>query len=125
MVDPRLDGIARTGDHRAVADMVRRLRWPFPGGEFPEDLGAVVQRTVLDGRLPALVVAHADDGDWMVGDGVNDPNEPGATIATHMRHVVDRDPTVGALAELPPGSRADRESAAHPWVVSHFAYEGD
>jgi hypothetical protein len=105
--------------------MVRRRPWPFPGDDFPEDLGAVVQRTVLDGQLPALVVAHAEDGDWMVGDGVNDPNEPGATIATHMRHVVDRDATVGALAELPPGSRADRQTAGDPWVVTGFAYEDD
>ena len=108
-----------------MADMVRRRPWPFPGGRFPDDLGAVVQRTVLDGRLPALVVAHAEDGDWMVGDGVNDPNEPGATTATHMRHVVALDPSVGTLAELPPGRRADRESAAHEWVVSDFAYEDD
>ena len=105
--------------------MVRRRPWPYPGGEFPHDLGAVVQRTVLDGQLPALTVAHAADGDWMVGDGVNDPNARGATVATHIRHVVDRDPSVGPLASLAPGSRADRETAAHPWVVSSFAYEDD
>lgn len=105
--------------------MVRRLPWPFRGGEFPDDLGAVVECTVLDGRLPALVVAHAPDGDWMVGDGVNDPNEPGASVATHIRHVLALDPSLGALASLPPGRRADRESAAHPWVVSDFVYEED
>lgn len=110
-------------EHHAVSDMTRRAPWPFPEDRFPDDLGAVVQRTVLDGELPALFVAHAADGDWMVGDGVNDPNLPSATVATHVRHVVTRDPSVGALATLPPGKRADRQSPAHPWVVSDFTYE--
>jgi hypothetical protein len=33
---------------------------------------------VLDGSEPAREVIHADDNSWMVGDGVNDPKEPGA-----------------------------------------------
>jgi hypothetical protein len=105
--------------------MVRRRPWPFPADVFPDDLGAVVQRTVLEGRRPALFVAHAADGDWMVGDGVGDPNVPGATVATHIRHVVTRDPGVGALATLPPGRRADRPTAADPWVVSDFTYDDE
>jgi hypothetical protein len=107
-----------------VADMVRRRPWPFPDGRFPDDLGAVIQRTVLDGELPALVVAHSIDGDWLIGDGVNDPNLPGATVATHIRHVVDHDPAIGELAGLPPGRRADRRSAEDPWVESDFEYDG-
>jgi hypothetical protein len=101
------------------------VAWPFPGGRFPEDLGAVVQRTVLDMKLPARMVAHAADGSWMVGDGVNDPNEPGAAVATHLRHVVEHDPSLAELASLPPGSRADRASGDAPWVVSDFRYEED
>jgi len=105
--------------------MHRTRPWPFARGAFPPDLGAVVQRTVLDGRLPALTVAHAPDGSWMVGDGVNDPNEPGAAVATHLHHVVERDPSIATLASLPPGRRADRESAGGAWVVSDFAYDDD
>jgi hypothetical protein len=108
-----------------MTEMHRRLPWPFAGGEFPADLGAVVQRTVLDGVLPALMVAHAADGSWMVGDGVNDPNEPGASTATHLRHVVERDASIATLASLPPGRRADRASAGSAWVVSDFEYEDD
>jgi hypothetical protein len=52
--------------------------FPFPDGQFPSELGAVIQRTVLDGTEPARVVIHADEGGWLVGDGVNDPNLPGA-----------------------------------------------
>jgi hypothetical protein len=103
--------------------MVRRRPWPFADGEFPDDLGAVVQRSVLEGDRPALLVAHSSEGDWMVGDGVDDPNQPGASVATHIRHVVDRDPSIGPLAGLPPGHLAVRESAGDPWVVTDFAYE--
>jgi hypothetical protein len=103
--------------------MVRRRPWPFPGERFPDDLGAVIQRTVLDGDLPALVVAHAADGDWMIGDGVNDPNLAGATVATHVRHVLDRDPSIGPLASLAPGRRADRRSVDDPWLESDFEYD--
>lgn len=108
-----------------MRDMRRQVPWPFPNDEFPADLGAVVQRTVLDGELPALMVAHAEDGSWMVGDGVTDPNESGATVATHISHVVERDPSVAALASLPPGRRADRDASGGMWVMSDFAYEDD
>ena len=54
--------------------MFRFLPWPFPDGEFPRDLGAVVQVTVLDGEMPALLVIHDSEGDRLVGDGFNDLN---------------------------------------------------
>jgi hypothetical protein len=61
------------------SEVFQHLPFPFEGGVFPEKLGAVVQRTVLDGHEPAREVVHADDGSWLVGDGVNDPNPPGAS----------------------------------------------
>jgi hypothetical protein len=48
--------------------------FPFPDSPFPPQLGAVVQRTVADGVLPALTVIHTADNSWIVLDGVNDPN---------------------------------------------------
>lgn len=103
--------------------MRRTIPWPFPSDRFPDDLGVVVQRTVLDGELPALMVAHTKDGDWLVADGENDPNEPDASVATHMRHVLASDPSIQPLASLAPGKRADRATAQAPWIVSEFAYE--
>jgi hypothetical protein len=99
-------------------DMVRVVRWPFPDGRFPPELGAVVMRSVLDGRRPALHVWHSPDNDWAIGDGIDDPNEPGACVATHIGHVVALDPSIAELAGMPPGTRADRSSAAAPWIIS-------
>jgi len=60
------------------SEIHRVLRFPFDGSVVPATLGAVVQRTVLDGTEPAREVVHAADGSWLVGDGVSDPNEPDA-----------------------------------------------
>ena len=104
-------------------NMRRHLPWPFEGDRFPDDLGAVVQRTVLGGELPARVVGHGSDGSWYVGDGVNDPNEPGATVATHMRHVLERNSSVATLATLPPGHRAVRDRPGDSWRVEPMDLE--
>lgn len=64
--------------------MFQRLPFPFDGDEFPAALGAIIQRTVLDGSEPAREVIHTPDGSWLVGDGINDPNQPGASVATHL-----------------------------------------
>jgi len=88
--------------------------WPFPGDRFPADLGAVVQRTVLDGVRPALVVARFPDGAWAIGGGVDDPNVPGASIATHIWHAIRQNSAIEALASLPPGHEARRR-----WPVTH------
>ena len=105
--------------------MFRYLPFPFEGGSFPPQLGVVVQRTVLDGVEPAREVTHADDGSWMVGDGVNDPNEPGACLATHMSHVTERDSSVALLAELAPGQVAKRGEIGDPWVISAHEWPDD
>ena len=99
-------------------EMDRHLPFPFPGGAFPATLGAVVQRTVLHQVEPARLVVHDLDGDWAIGDGVNDPNLPDACMATHIAHVVALDPTLATLASLPPGHQAERGSPADEWQIS-------
>ncbi len=109
------------------AEMIRYLPFPFPGGSFPAELGAVIQRTVLDGREPAREVIHSAENSWMVGDGLNDPNVPGACVASHIHHVLRRNSSVAALASLPPGHRAVREGPGHSWKIepSKLIDEGD
>jgi hypothetical protein len=101
--------------------MFRDFPWPFHGGAFPRGLGAVVQRTVIDGSLPALLVLHALDGSWAIGDGMNDPNLPGASMATHIWHAIERNTSIAGLANLAPGHEARRASPGEPWVVTKRA----
>jgi hypothetical protein len=98
-------------------EMLRYVPWPFPEGVFPADLGAVVQRTVLEGSMPALLVEHDADGGWSIGDDVNDPNEPDACIATHIWHAIERNSSISDLASLPPGHAARRRWPGDPWSV--------
>lgn len=105
--------------------MFRHLPFPFPDGRFPSQLGAVVQVTVLEGVEPAREVIHSDDNSWLVGDGVNDPNLPSASVATHIWHVLKLDPTVAELASLPIGYIATRAAKHEPWRVAHHEWLDD
>jgi hypothetical protein len=106
-------------------EMFRELPWPFENDEFPAQLGAVVMRTVLDGELPALQIVHFPDNGWAVADGVNDPNEPGAFLATHIWHAIEQNSSLAGLASLPPGYEANRAAVGEPWIVSEFQYGDD
>ncbi|GGQ87306.1 hypothetical protein GCM10010166_66890 [Couchioplanes caeruleus subsp. azureus] len=97
--------------------MFRDVAFPFEDGRFPAHLGAVIQRTVLTGKEPARVVIHDEDNDWLVGDGVNDPND-GASVVACIRHVADADPSVAELATLEPGHIAERDEPHLPWTIS-------
>ena len=89
---------------------------------FPSGLVAVVQKTVIAGELPALIVIHDDEGDWLVGDGVNDPNEDGACGLYHMDHVVALDEAIQEAARLRTGYTATRDSLLDSWVFSKWEY---
>ncbi|MFF3762538.1 hypothetical protein ACFYYR_00345 [Streptomyces sp. NPDC001922] len=104
-------------------ELFRTVAFPFPEGRFPRDLGAVVQRTVAEGDLPALTVVHDTDGDWLVGDGVNDPNLPGACIVHCLVHLAEADPSLAETATLPPGYAAYRDGPDQPWSIEPFSYE--
>jgi hypothetical protein len=54
-------------------EIFRDLPFPFPDDVFPEQLGAVIQRTVLTGEEPGRLVIHTEGNGWLVGDGINDP----------------------------------------------------
>jgi len=42
----------------------------------------------MAGEQPARLVIHSSDNDWMIGDGINDPNGPDGSIATHLGHAL-------------------------------------
>ncbi len=106
-------------------EMIRHMPFPFSDGRFPPELGAVIQRTVLDGHEPAREVIHDEENNWLVGDGITDPNLPGASVASHMRHVIERNSSVAELASLPLGHIATREGPGTPWVIAPHEYSTD
>jgi hypothetical protein len=123
----RRSALAAVGSVRQCAvvsdhEIHRHRPFPFPGDEFPSDLGAAIQATVLSGDEPAREVIHASDGSWLVGDGVNDPNRRGAIVIAHMSHVVERNSSVKQLATMPPGHVATRAGPGEPWVITRHEW---
>ncbi|MGW7824514.1 hypothetical protein ACWGLF_42050 [Streptomyces puniciscabiei] len=87
------------------------------------DAAGVVQRTIINGELPALIVVHDDEGDWLIGDGVNDPNEDEACGIYHLSHVLRLDGSVAEALTIPIGYAATRESVSAPWEVAPWEYK--
>ncbi|MFJ6897376.1 hypothetical protein [Streptomyces hokutonensis] len=109
----------------AMGSMQPDIAWPFPSGVFPSELLAIVQRTVAEGKFPALMVIHDDEDDWLLCDSIHDPNADDASIVTHMNHVLAQDPSLADLADMPPGHVAERSSAQTPWEIRPWTYASD
>lgn len=102
------DESSRSDDHGALA---------VPG------VAGVMQRTIINGEMPALIVVHDDEGDWLIGDGVNDPNEDGACGIYHLSQVVSLDESLAEVMNLPAGFAATRESISSAWEISPWEFD--
>ena len=63
-----------------------------------------------------LVVRSADDGAWQFVNGWGDTEDTASGMSVHVDHIVERDPSVVPLADLPLGWRAWRETTEHAWT---------
>jgi hypothetical protein len=85
--------------------------WPF---EDARNTASITTAQILAGTHPILLVTHdSDDGTWQFLCGTTDQSEDGRVVG--LGSVVDRDPSVAELADLPLGWRAWRESPTKPW----------
>lgn len=85
--------------------------WPF---EDPKSVAVFTTKSVASGAEPILAVYHdSDDGAWQF-IGAEDASEENGSLVS-LQHVVNLDPSVAALADLPLGWRAWRESKGSPW----------
>lgn len=86
--------------------------WKFSD---PPDAIAFLTETVRDGAEQVTYVSHdAEDGAWQfLGDRMMDGGGP---VLSCLRHLVDRDPTLEELADLPLGWYAVRDEVGAPWT---------
>jgi hypothetical protein len=108
-----------------ASDTESFVSFPFPENRFPDNLGVAVASTALRGEQPVRYVAHTPDNDWWLSDGVTDPNDADAHVVAHIRHVLDRDPTVEILATLPLAHEARRDGVDDDWRIGPFAWAAD
>jgi hypothetical protein len=72
-------------------------------------------RQVLDGSEPVLLVSHdEDDHSWQFIGSTDACVADGRVVC--LEEMVELDPTVLEVADLPPGWQAVREEVGGPWT---------
>ena len=85
--------------------------WKF--SDLPHT-GVYTTKGILNGEEPILYVYHdQDDGAWQFHGPSESEAESAALVCFH--HIVDKDPSIKELADLPPGWRAVREKVLDTW----------
>ncbi|HEX4144267.1 MAG TPA: hypothetical protein VHY91_12225 [Pirellulales bacterium] len=86
--------------------------WPF---EDPRNVAIITVRQIVREGAPILYVTHdADDGAWQFLPGFDVVVEDALVLA--LSEIVDLDPSVADLANLPFGWEAHRSCAGDPWT---------
>lgn len=106
------DGQSPTIDTREIEVSSQQAVWPF---EDPPNTAVFCSVRILDEGEWIHRVAHDEnDGAWQFH-----PSESIATLnevaVTSLRRIVELDPSVAELADLPLGWVAERESKAASW----------
>lgn len=85
--------------------------WPF---DQAPNVAAVTTRQVIVEGLPILRVTHYEaDHSWAFVCGTTDAEIDGRVVG--MGEVLERDPTLREIAELPPGWTAWRDQVGGRW----------
>lgn len=86
--------------------------------EFREDphTATYVCKHVWTERLPILYVAHDADGDWQFLCGA-DHSDPADCLVIGLEHVVERDPSLEAIADMCTSHVAERDEPTMPWSL--------
>lgn len=87
------------------------LSWPF---DLPINTGVFTTRQVMEGLEPVREVYHDHDGDWQFLCGTTLNTEDLKLVC--LGCMVEADPTVGDLSEMPPGWCATRQSPRGEWI---------
>jgi hypothetical protein len=84
--------------------------WPFP---CPENNVAFCTAKVAREQIPVLQVSHDAEGDWQCLDATTE--DPGECVLMCLGCVVERDPTLLQISDLPPGWSAYRAQVGAAW----------
>lgn len=88
--------------------------WPFAD---PRNVAVFSTQEVINQEAPILFVSHdSDDGAWQFHSGKEVADAEPKIVS--LKRIVDIDPSVKHLADLPLGWIAFRESISHPWQQS-------
>ena len=94
-------------------------KWPF---DQPRNCAVITLRMIAKGLQPILHVTHDNDDHGWQFLGSEDADEEEASVVS-FDEIVDLDPSVLQLADLPPGWHAWRRSAEEPWSRELSSHE--
>lgn len=90
---------------------MNNVRWPF---DQPPNCAVITLRSIILGGNPICHVTHdLDDHGWQFL-GVGDANLDDAAVVS-LSEIVNRDPSLLELADLPPGWHAWRDTIDSKW----------
>jgi hypothetical protein len=95
-----------------------RMMWPFP---TPPNTATVTVRQIIEDGDPILYVVHDAEEGWQFLTGGKFVVEDSRLVA--LRVMVELDPTLRQLADLPPGWEAERTDRNQPWRRWEMPYE--
>lgn len=86
------------------------MDWPF---DEPKNRAAFTTTRVAHEGHPVLLVTHDAEGDWQILCGTT--GDPDHCLVVSLWCALERDPSIGELADLPLGWRAWRASTSEAW----------
>ncbi len=79
-----------------------------------KESAAYICEHIFEGTHPVLLVAH-DDGDWQfLCGGHHEPGELPRVVG--LDHILDADPSINDVLDLPVNWEAERDSPDGEWV---------
>lgn len=85
--------------------------WPFAEAE---NTATITLKRIVNRTAPILWVSHdIDDGGWQFLDG-EAVTEADASVVS-LREILELDPTIKDIADLPLGWQAERTGVGKPW----------
>jgi hypothetical protein len=95
------------------------MEWPF---DQPRNCAVITLRQIAHGLQPIVHVTHdSDDHGWQFLGWENARREDASIVC--LSHIVELDPSVLQLADLPPGWHAWRQSPEEAWSREPNPYE--
>lgn len=86
------------------------MSWAF---EDPPNAAAVTMRQIVFESQPVLLVVRDADGGWQFLTG--GPFEVTDGLIVALKNIIEQDPSLAELADLPSGWEAVRESQGAAW----------
>lgn len=82
-------------------------------------------RNVWDNNEPVLFVRHDHNADWQMLCGGDEHGDASEIYVLHKEHLVERDPSLRDVIDLPTGWEAERDALYASWRRAQFSVEAD